>query len=310
MIRAVFFVFLGMLIAVAGYSFHALFKYTRMISGIFLSLVYKPVLEEFTSSLGEKVTILDSGDLEIEAVFLENKGSNKVLIFCHESGAPKESWEKYAYFIPTLGFHVLSVDFRKSSDTSTANSLSQWPTKDEVKKLLTVVHWTKGSIGPHVSIVLFGVSNGADIALAASFGDPAIRAVITDGLFSMKEIFRDYIRKWAPILVKPDIFNGKYPQWVVNTFTNLSFWYSQKRSGADFVDTEELLRSKHVPLLMIHGESDDYVPGTHQAYLEKINSEAASLERLVVPKAKHNEAVILSKNTYEEKITEFLEKVL
>src|SRR3989338_2152792 len=242
MIRATFFIFLGVFLTTAAYFIHSLFKYTRMISGIFLSLVYKQTLEEFSSTLGENITILDSSDREIEALFGENKGSDKVLIFCHESGAAKESWEKYAYFIPRLGFHVLSVDFGKPSEALKENSLSQWPTQSDVEKLLTVVHWTKGSISPRATIVLFGVSNGADIALGASFGDPAVRAVITDGLFSMKEIFRDYIRKWAPILVKPDIFKGRYPKGIVNTFTNLGFWYSQKKSGTTFVDTERLLK--------------------------------------------------------------------
>src|SRR3989338_4771895 len=103
MIRATFFIFLGVFLTTAAYFIHSVFKYTRMISGIFLSLVYKPNLEEFSSALGEKITILDSSDREIDAVFLENRGTDKIMIFCHESGAPKESWEKYAYFFPKLG---------------------------------------------------------------------------------------------------------------------------------------------------------------------------------------------------------------
>src|SRR6185436_16414617 len=98
--------------------------------------------------------------------------------------------------------------------------------------------------------------------LAASFMDPSIKAVIADGLFSMKEIFRDYIRRWAPILVKPNLFGEKYPGWVVNLFTNMGFWYSQKKSKKRFIDIERMLRRRHTPLLMIHGEFDDYVPAS------------------------------------------------
>ncbi|OGW84054.1 MAG: hypothetical protein A3C47_00070 [Omnitrophica bacterium RIFCSPHIGHO2_02_FULL_51_18] len=307
-LQPVAYIFLGFLSAVAAYFIHAAFKYTRMISGIFLSLVYKPAFENFSSGLSEKITILDSSDREVEALFVENKGSRKVLIFCHESGAPKESWEKYAHFIPGSGFHILSVDLQKPSTALAENSLSQWPTREDVERLLTVIRWAKGSLGADVKVVLFGVSNGADIALGASFADPAVVAVVADGLFSMKEIFRDYIRKWAPILVKPSLFGDKHPDWIVNLFTDLGFWYSQKKSGAEFVDVEKLLRKKHVPILMIHGGVDDYAPGTHQAFLEKINSDRKSLERFVVPNARHNQAVVVAKGAYEEKIINFLEK--
>ncbi len=307
--RPVLIFFLGAFSVVAGYFIHSAFKYTRMISGIFMSLVYKPVIENFSDPLGEKVIILDSSDREIESLWVENKGSKNVLIFCHESGAAKESWGKYATLAPRLGFHVLSVDFKKEPAAHAENSLSQWPTREDVDRLLTVIHWARGSFGSGTQVVLFGVSNGADIALGASVRDPAVRAVVADGLFSMKEIFRDYIRKWGPILVKPNIFGQKYPTWIVNVFAELGFWYSQKRSGTKFVEVESLLRKPHAPLLMIHGEHDDYAPSLHQAFLEGINTDKRSMERLVIPGAGHNEAVVLAKETYEEKIANFLERL-
>ncbi len=293
----------------AVYFIYTGFKYTRMISNIFLSLVYNPPAETLISSMGEKMVILDSSDREIEVLVVEKKGSERLVIFCHESGMSKESWEKYAYFIPRLGFNVLSLDFREKSKESEINSLSQWPAREDVERVLKTIHWAKRAFKPDVQIVLFGISNGADIALAASFEEPAVRGIIADGLFSMKEIFRDYIRKWAPILVKPNFFGENYPDWLVNTFTNLSFWYSQKRSRKRFVDVERLLKKRHKPLFMIHGEEDDYVPGTHQRFLEKLMAHKGNFERLIVPKARHNQAVILGKELYERKITEFLGKL-
>jgi pimeloyl-ACP methyl ester carboxylesterase len=295
---------------VLAYAIYSLFRYTRMVSNIFLSLVYQPTQESFSSSMGEVITILDSGDHEIETLLLEKKDSNKLAIFCHESGSSKESWEKYTYFLPKLGFSVLSVDFQDKTQEGKKHALSQWPTTQDVERLLKVIHWSKRAFSLQTKIVLFGVSNGADIALGASFHDPAVKAVVADGLFSMKEIFRDYIRKWAPILVKPNLFGERYPAWVVNTFTNLGFWYSQKKSGKCFVDVEALLRKKHVPLLMIHGQEDDYILPTHQKLLEKIDSQKNTRGRLVIPRARHNEAVMVARELYEKRITNFLEAVV
>ena len=294
---------------VVAYFIHAGFKYTRMISHIFLSLVYRPVVENYSSSLGERVTILDSSDHEIEAIFVEKPGSKKLVIFCHESGASKESWEKYAYFFPLLGFHVLSVDLGNRSMEPDTNSLTQWPTEGDMERVLTAVRWAKRAVGSDLTITLFGVSKGADVAFAAAFQDAAVAAVIADGLFSMKEIFRDYIRKWGPILVKPNLFGEKYPDLVVNIFADLGFWYSQKKSRSRFVDVEKLLKRPHAPLLVIHGQEDDYVPETHQKFLEKVAAAGEKFDHLVVPEAPHNQAIVFGRELYEKNIRNFVERV-
>ncbi len=296
------------LAAFAAYFTFAAFKYTRMISNIFLSLVYRPPYEPPSSSRGERVTILDSGDREIEALFLEKKGAKRLLLFCHESGASKESWEKYAYFVPELGFHVLSIDLRPpSSGAEGENALAQWPTHDDVARLALAIQWCKAAAGHDVEIVLFGVSNGADIAFAASLGDPCVKGVIADGLFSMKEIFRDYIRRWAPILVRPNLFGERYPAWVVNLFTELGFWYSQKKSARRFVNVEAYLGRRKPRLLMIHGEKDDYIPPTHQRFLGTLGKGSAS-RHLIIKGAGHNQAVSVARVEYELAISAFLKE--
>ena len=297
-------------VVLAVYAAFAAFKYTRMISTIFLSLVYRPSPDAVDGVRGERIAILDSADREIQALFLECKGSDRIVVFCHESGSTKESWEKYAFFFPALGYHVLSVDLGENpQDPDKPNSLLQWPCEKELEQLLTVVRWTKHAISERARVVLFGISNGADLALAASLRDSAVEAVIADGLFSMKEIFRDYIRRWAPILVRPNLFGENYPDWVVNIFAELGFWHCQRRTHQKFVDVERLLRKKHVPLLMIHGEDDDYVPSSHQKFLEKLEGRK-SAGRFVASQAGHNQAIVQSPSGYETQVRSFLEKAI
>ena len=297
-------------LVLAVYSVFSAFKYTRMISNIFMGLVYKPSWQPVFSSRGEKISILDSSDKEIETLVVEKGRPEKLVIFCHESGANKDSWEKYTSFLPEAGYRVLSVDFPEKSRDAHVNSLSQWPDTDDVERLLTAVRWAKRAYMPVPQTVLFGVSKGANIAFAASFQVPGPCVVVTDGLFSMKEIFRDYIRKWAPILVKPNLFGEHYPDWVVNCFTELGFWHCQRRSGRKFINVERLLRRKHVPLLMIHGQDDDYVPGSHQRFLQQLDSCKAAATVWVAPKAAHNEAVTTQRDIYEKQVLNFLNVTL
>lgn len=301
--------FLIPLMIVLAYAFFSAFKYTRMISNIFMGLVYKASWQPDFHPRGEKISILDSSDKEIEALVVGKKNPNYTVIFCHESGANKESWEKYAFFLPEAGCRVLSVDFDEKNQEGHANALTQWPEERDVERLLTIIRWVKKAYA-QTPIVLFGVSKGANIALAAAFQTSSVNAVIADGLFSMKEIFRDYIRKWAPILVRPNLFGEHYPNWVVNIFTQLGYWHCQRRSGRKFVDVEKLLGQKHVPLLMIHGENDDYVPSRHQIFLRRLEALRRHGTHWVVPQAGHNEAVTLKRDLYEKEVLDFLNRIL
>ena len=298
------------------YAAHQAWKYTRMIGNIFSSLVYSPPVEPSVVSRGERITILDSSQNEIAALLVGKKDSGRVVIFCHESGATKDSWEKYAAFLPDRGYAVLSVDLEKKSADGAPNALAQWPKETDVVRLVTVIRWAKkafrsgtGEPAGQAEIFLFGISNGADIALAAAFRDPAVRGVVADGLFSMKEILRDYIRRWAPILVKPNLFGENTPEWVVRLFANMGFWRCPRQSRTKFVDVEKFLRKSCVPLLMVHGEEDDYVPVGHQRFLNRLSGKRPGAEHLVVPHAGHNQAIICGREIYEKQILGFLERV-
>lgn len=296
----------GLLAGVAVYFIYSMFKYSAMIGRIFLSLEYRPASEETPSLRGERISILDSSDAEIPALVLERGDSRKAMIFCHESGATKESWERYAYFVPELGFHVLSLDLTAGPSRDGEDPLSQWPTQESVRRVLTAIRWCRKAFREDVEIVLFGVSNGADVAFAASFRDARIRAVVADGLFSMKEIFREYIRRWAPVLVRPNFFGQTYPEWIVRLFAHLGFSRASQMTGRRFVDIEPLLQRPHVPLLMIHGADDDYVSGAHQRALERRNRQSRAEKHLIVCQAGHNQSVRLARAVYEKEISEFL----
>lgn len=299
----------GAILSALGYGIHAAFKYTRVIGNIFLDLVYSPPTEEPQGEVrGEPVTILDTSDSEIEALFVEKKDAKGLVIFCHESGSSKESWEKYASFLPDQSYRILSVDFKNDTAEKQKNVFFQWPVERDVNRLLTAVRWAKKACPPHTPVILFGVSKGADIALAASFHDASIKAVVADGLFSMKEIFRDYIRRWAPVLVRPNFFGERTPEWIVGIFASLGFWYCQRTARVRFVEVEGLLKKKRVPILMIYGRRDNTVPAGHQDYLEKVGRDSA-LERFVVAEAGHNEAVVKARGPYEKAILDFVSKI-
>jgi pimeloyl-ACP methyl ester carboxylesterase len=124
----------------------------------------------------------------------------------------------------------------------------------------------------------------------------------------MTEVFRDYIRRWAPVLVKPNFFGENYPGWIVNLFAELGFRRCETETKKTFINVEKLLKKPHPPLLMIHGENDDYVSARHQRFLGKIARRDCA-EPWIVPKAGHNQAVVLARPEYEKKIADFLRSI-
>ncbi len=293
-------------ILLAAVATHASVKYTRMIGDILLELSYALPQEGISAARGEKITILDSAGHEIEALLLDNKNSDKLVIFCPESGTTKESWEKYAYFLPEMGYRVLSLDFPAEAVPGQGGAHFPWASSHDTARLLTAIRWAKNAFGVQCKIVLFGISKGANIAVDAASQERSVRAVIADGLFSMKGIFRDYIRKWAPVLVRSRLLGSRHPDWAVGFFTEMGFWYCQRKCRRRFVNVETLLKRPHPPLLVIHGEADDYISATHRTFLDKIQPPHLQAEHLVVPKARHNEAVLFGRSLYERKITDFL----
>jgi pimeloyl-ACP methyl ester carboxylesterase len=283
----------------AAYAVWAAFRYTRMISNIFMGLVYKSSWTPSLAARGEKVSILDSSDREIPALVAGEGRDGKLALFCHESGHGKESWERYAAFLADAGWRVLAIDLDEKD-----NPLSQWPDAADVERFLTAARWAKKAFQPAAPVLLFGVSKGANVVLAASLSMPMPCLVVSDGLFSMKQMFRDRIRRWAPILVRPNLFGENYPDWVVNGFTGLGLWHCQRRSRRRFVDTERCLRQAHPPLLMIHGDADDLVPTSHQEFLRALPS--ARVSHWTAAGARHNEAAIVDRDRYEKKIMDFL----
>lgn len=73
-------------------------------------------------------------------------------------------------------------------------------------------------------------------------------------------------------------------------------------------DTRKILTSAKLPVLMIHGEADDYVP----CFMTKQGFEACAGEKelLIVEGAGHGLSCLVDKETYTKRILAFLEKHL
>ena len=151
--------------------------------------------------------------------------------------------------------------------------------------------------GEDTRIILFGMSMGAATVLIASGLDlpKEVRGVIADCPCSYCWDILSSVgkRKGAPVwLFKPFVFLG----------ARLFGKFNMKDT-----DAREAVKRSRVPILLIHGLSDDFVPPSMS---EEIKAANESITLALFPGATHVESYLTDTERYVKLISEFKKEVL
>ena len=169
-----------------------------------------------------------------------------------------------------------------------------------VKEKFDVLSWVDYAInrfGKDVKIILSGVSMGAATVLeSTALPLPKnVKGVIADSPYSSAEEIIAKVVKDMRLPVKLAMPFVKLGAWI---FGNLRL-----TSGA-----EKAVKSATVPIMIIHGEADNFVPCEMGKRI--YNSCAGSKTLLTVPNAGHGISYIVDPDTYVLQITAFIAQIL
>lgn len=148
------------------------------------------------------------------------------------------------------------------------------------------------------SIFLMGVSMGAATVLLASGLDlpDNVRGIIADcGYSSIRDICRTCLPKYLPhVPVGPGYAVGKAGAELFAHF------------DPDTIDCRKAVAHSNVPILFIHGSSDDFVPCS----MSRENYAACTSEKelLIIPGATHAMCYYYDTPAYAKAVTDFLKK--
>jgi pimeloyl-ACP methyl ester carboxylesterase len=159
-------------------------------------------------------------------------------------------------------------------------------------------------MGDRLRIGLYGISRGGSAAICAAAGCPQVRAVATDGAFPTSGTQVHYIYRWARIYSPVHWLFVHFPRWYVRAMAWMTCRQVGRRRGCRFCSVERaMVRLRNRPLLMIHGQRDNYiVPEIVQELLRFTRSRA----RLwIVPKAKHNQCLETAPEEYTTRVVDF-----
>ena len=191
------------------------------------------------------------------------------------------------------GYNVLVPDLRAHGKSSGNKIGMGWLDRLDLLSWISEVL----AIDMEAEIILVGGSMGAATVMMAS-GEKlpsAVKGFILDsGYVSVYAEFRY-------MLSKITVFPKKMVMRYANHYAQKYAGYSLKQASAT-----RQLGSNHLPLLVIHGERDHFVP-TEAAYTIQ-NATAGDKALLLVPEAEHLEASMKDPKTYWTVIFSFIEQ--
>jgi pimeloyl-ACP methyl ester carboxylesterase len=154
----------------------------------------------------------------------------------------------------------------------------------------------------------FGISKGAGAGLVAASRDRSIRCCVTDGAFATYSTLVPYMRYWFRIYHNRHNIQALLPSWYFGGIGLDAIRQIEHDRQCRFPSLERAAGRLRCPLLMIHGECDNYIkPAMARALLECARGPK---EFWLVEGAKHNQALHRAGAEYRARVLRFFEQHL
>lgn len=241
----------------------------------------------------QDVWITSEDGLKLHAVYFPRGGESKVVVCFH--GYTSEGMKDYIalsdYYLKR-GYSMLLVDERAHGKSE--GEYIGFGCLDRRDALLWV-NWAVEKCGEQVQILLHGTSmGGATVLMASGLTLPRqVKGIISDcGFTSPKEVFTHVLHSMYhlpafPVIPAADFINKRKAGY-----------------GMDECNAAREVRKATVPILMIHGDADTFVP---VCMCEEIYENCASpKQKLIVKGAAHAESYYKDTEAYERALTQFI----
>ena len=239
----------------------------------------------------EEVEITSKDNLKLHGYFL-HKNDKKIAIVVHGYGTRAFAMQQYVKMFYDEGYSVLAIDNR-------AHGKSQG-------KCITMGYFEHIDLSSWVDytvkrysdceIVVFGLSmGGATVCLYSGDKKPKnVKAIISDcAYYSAYDVVQS--------LCEQSIILNFFPSLFVY---NLYLKYRAKFRLSD-IDVKSAINKCDVPILLIHGSRDKFVPFYMQDVLYK-NAPPSLCQKYVVQGAGHAESMTTAKDEYIKTVKQFL----
>lgn len=230
----------------------------------------------------------------IEGDFSSNGDNKKIMVIAHGYSWNREGSLKYAQFFYKHGFSILLFDERGHGESKEKFTTMGYKESQDIADLVEYCH---KEYGDDALIGLHGESMGAASVLASLEYNPKIAFAIDDCGYSDLSSLLLHRMKRSHIPFPSFFLPG------ANLVCKSFYGFSIKD-----VSPKKAIAKSDVPVLIFHGEDDDYVPTLEGK--EIYEAREANTELHIVPGAIHARSYEVNPQAYEEICMGFINKIL
>ncbi len=269
---------------------------------LFITPFAKPVED------AEAVQCASTDGVILRGCYLRAAGNRKgVIVFGLEYGSNRWACLPFCERLRAEGFDIFSFEFRGQGESPVQAGYEpmQWVTNFEVEDFRAAIAYLKSrpDADPR-GIGFFGISKGAGAGFLAAVADPYVRCGITDGLFATHTTMVPYMKRFVLIYGKDSRLIRNLPDWYFRLMAHVGMRRVEKERRCRFPHLERAMGNfSPRPLLMIHGAADNYIkPEMARALFD---SAGQPKELWLVEGAKHNQALLVARTAYQERLAAF-----
>lgn len=240
---------------------------------------------------------IENGGLKLKSWYIPaEKQTNNTVIVVHGFRQNKDAMRQYGQLFHELGYNVLMPDNRASGESE--GKLITYGYYDK----RDVVTWAKKLTeeNPQSNITLFGLSMGAATVMMAS-NQPDLPS-------SVNSLIEDcgYKDVWSELTYQAQSAYNIPPFPLVYSLSAMNKvrqgWFLKEASAT------KALAENDRPILLIHGDSDTYVPTTMLYDNYAAVKSGTPKEMLLIKGAAHAKAFETNPKLYRQTVERFLEK--
>ncbi|WP_081165766.1 alpha/beta hydrolase [Lactococcus garvieae] len=254
------------------------------------------LVTQFDKLEKENLTLNNDG-LKLKAWYVPaEKKTNKTVIVVHGFRQNKEAMRQYAQLFHDLGYNVLMPDNRAAGESEGQLITYGYSDKKDI------IAWAKRITQekPQSNITLFGLSMGAATVMMASSQE--------DLPSSVNSIIEDcgYSDVWSEITYQAKSAYSIPPFPLVYSLSAMNKvrqgWFIKEASATQALSKDKL------PILLIHGDADTYVPTSMIYDNFKAVKDGTPKEMLLVKGAAHAKSFETDPELYRRTVTTFMKK--
>ncbi|WP_234399843.1 alpha/beta hydrolase [Paenibacillus popilliae] len=250
---------------------------------------------EFEALSKEEASILSKDGFRLQGYYIEpHPGGRKVVIIVHGYTANHGFATQFIRLFADEGFNVLLIDQRSHGCSEGRYATYGYYEREDLDAW---IDWVRRRVGEDTYIGLHGQSMGGGTVLMHAGMDPGIRFIIADCPYSdLEKLMRYQLKDLNRVPLFP--FMGMLDRKL------------RRRAAFSMRDVKPVdrIREKDVPLLLIHGGKDDFVPTSMSVKL--YHAKGKGIRRLhIVADAVHATAYPTDPLGYRGAVYQFLAEV-